>query len=107
MGSLFCGAWGLAALTIQDGRQIGPSDADPLNVKGVFGKSGVSNFSVRATGPGAVVILFEISTLDLGREGHIRFGHDYLLTCLLSVGRIEAVVPTKQSTTPKISWRKN
>ena len=60
---------GRAALTIQDGCQVRPSDADPINVKGVFGKSVGSNFGVRATSPGAFGILSEIAALDLGSEG--------------------------------------
>ena len=75
-----------AALTIQDGRQVRPSDADPMIVKGVFGKSIGSNFGVRATSPGAIGILSEIPALDLGSEG--RF---CLLIRLLSVGRIDVV----------------
>ena len=34
-----------AALTIQDGGQVCPSDADPTNVEGVFWKSVGANFS--------------------------------------------------------------
>jgi hypothetical protein len=80
-----------AALTIQDGCQVRPSDADPINVKGVFGKSVGSNFGVRATSPGAFGILSEIAALDLGSEGRFRSGHNRLLICLLSVGRIDVV----------------
>ena len=80
-----------AALTIQDGCQVHPSDADPMNVKGVFGKSVGSNFGVRATSPGTFGILSEIPALDLGGEGRFRFGHNCLLICLLSVGRIDVV----------------
>ena len=81
----------LAALTIQDRRQICPSDADPTNVKGMLGKGAVSNFGVRATSPGAIGILSEIFALDLGGERRFRFAHDCLLICLLSVGRIDVV----------------
>src|SRR5215471_6571669 len=80
-----------AALTIQDSRQVRPSDADPMIVKGVFGKSVGSNFGVRATSPGAVGILSEIPALDLGSERRFRFGHNCLLIRLLSVGRIDVV----------------
>ena len=80
-----------AALTIQDGRQVRPSDADPMIVKGVFGKSIGSNFGVRATSPGAIGILSEIPALDLGNERRFRFGHICLLIRLLSVGRIDVV----------------
>jgi hypothetical protein len=80
-----------AALTIQDGRQVRPSDADPMIVKGVFGKSIGSNFGVRATSPGAIGILSEIPALDLGSERRFRFGHNCLLIRLLSVGRIDVV----------------
>jgi hypothetical protein len=57
-----------AALTIQDRRQVCPSDADPTNAKGVLGKCAVSNFGVRITSPGAIGILSEILALDLGGE---------------------------------------
>jgi hypothetical protein len=57
----------------------------------VFGKSVGSNFGVRATSPGAFGILSEIAALDLGSEGRFRFGHNRLLICLLSVGRIDVV----------------
>ena len=68
-----------AALTIQDRRQVCPSDADPTNVKGVLGKSVGSNFGVRAASPGTVDILSEIPALDLGGERRFRFVHNYLL----------------------------
>jgi hypothetical protein len=84
-----------AALTIQDGRQVCPSDADPTNVKGVLGKRVGSNFGVRAASPSTIHILSEIPALDLGGERRFRFGHNCLLICLLicllSVGRIDAV----------------
>jgi hypothetical protein len=54
--------------TIQDGCQVFPSDADSMNVKGVFGKSVGANFGVRSTSPGAIGILSEIPALDLGGE---------------------------------------
>jgi hypothetical protein len=57
----------------------------------VLGKSVGANFSVRATGPGAIGILSEIPALDLGGERRFRFGHNCLLICLLSVGRIDVV----------------
>ena len=80
-----------AALTIEDGGQVCPSDAHPMNVKGVCGKCVGSNFDVRATSPGAVGILSKISALDLGGERRFRFGDNCLLICLLSVGRIDVV----------------
>jgi hypothetical protein len=80
-----------AALTIQDGGQVCPSDADPTNVKGVFWKSVGANFRVRATSPGAIGVFAEISALDLGGKRRFRFGHNCLLICLLSVGRIDVV----------------
>src|SRR6516225_4813717 len=84
-----------AALTIQDRRQVCPSDADPTNVKGVLGKSAGSNFGVRATSPSTVGILSEIPALDPGGERRFRFGHNCLLICLLicllSVCRIDVV----------------
>jgi hypothetical protein len=80
-----------AALTIQDRRQVCPSDADLTNVKGVLGKGAVSNFGVRGTSPGAIGILSEIPAIDLGGERRFRFGHNCLLICLLSLRRIDAV----------------
>src|SRR5690348_548544 len=76
-----------AALTIQDGGQVCPSDADPTNVKGVFWKSVGANFRVRATSPGAIGVFSEISAPDLGGKRCFRFGHN----CLLSVCRIDVV----------------
>ena len=82
---------GRSALTVQDGRQVRASDADPMNVEGVFGKSVGSNFGVRATSPGAVGILSEIPALDLRGERRFRFSHSCLLICLLSVRRADVV----------------
>jgi hypothetical protein len=62
-----------------------------MNVKGVFGKNAGSNFGIRATGPGAIGILSEVPALDFGGERRFRFGHNYLLICLLSARRIDVV----------------
>jgi hypothetical protein len=57
----------------------------------VLGKSVDSNFGVRATSPGTIGILSVIPALDLVGERRFRFGHNRLLICLLSVGRIDVV----------------
>jgi hypothetical protein len=69
-----------AALTIQDRRQVCPSDADLTNAKGVLGKGAVSNFGVRAASPGAIGTPIHSSWLDRGAPGS---GHHLIAMAIL------------------------